>query len=101
MFAAATRKMQIQVKLLDHTQDPVKSLYLAYRTAYSSLTPMQIERRVDDGRISREKMEEFIERRLQTGHASPLEQIWFEFGISGPDPPRYRPILGNLAKRSE
>ena len=28
-------------------------------------------------------MAEFIERRLQTGHASPLEQIWFEFGISG------------------
>ena len=75
--------MTIQVKLLDHTQDPVKSLYLAYRTAYSSLTPMQINRRIEDGRISHEQMEEFIERRLQTGHASPLEQVWFEFGISG------------------
>ena len=75
--------MTIQVKLLDHTQDPVKSLYLAYRTAYSSLTPMQINRRIEDGRISHEQMEEFIERRLQTGHASPLEQVWFEMGISG------------------
>jgi thymidylate synthase (FAD) len=75
--------MSIQVKLLDHTQDPIKSLYLAYRTAYSSLTPMQIERRIEDGRISHQKMAEFIERRLQTGHSSPLEQVWFEYGISG------------------
>src|SRR3990172_5759707 len=80
---AQRRPMAIQVKLLDHTQDPIKSLYLAYRTAYSSLTPMQIERRIEDGRITREEMVEFIERRLQTGHASPLEQVWFEFGISG------------------
>lgn len=75
--------MTIKVQLLDHTQDPIKSLYLAYRTAYSSLTPMQIERRIADERITRAQMEEFIERRLQTGHASPLEQVWFEFGISG------------------
>ncbi len=75
--------MPIKVKLLDCTQDPVRSLYLAYRTAYSSLTPIQIEARIADGRITREEMEEFIDRRLQTGHASPLEQVWFEFGISG------------------
>ncbi|MCI0855465.1 MAG: FAD-dependent thymidylate synthase [Chloroflexi bacterium] len=75
--------MPIDVKLLDHTHDPIRSLYIAYRTAYSALTPMQIDDRIEDGRISREKMTDFIERRLQTGHASPLEQIWFEFGISG------------------
>ena len=28
-------------------------------------------------------MLDFIEKRLETGHASPLEQVWFEFGISG------------------
>ena len=75
--------MAIQVKLLDHTQDPTKSLYIAYRTAYSALTPMQIERRIQDGRVTHEQMAEFIERRLQTGHSSPLEQVWFEYGISG------------------
>ncbi len=75
--------MAIQVKLLDHTQNPTKSLYVAYRTAYSSLTPMQIDRRIQDGRITHEQMAEFIDRRLQTGHSSPLEQVWFEFGISG------------------
>jgi thymidylate synthase (FAD) len=73
----------IQVKLLDYTHDPIRSLYLAYRTAYSALTPVQINKRIDDGRISRDEMASFVERRLQTGHASPLEQVWFEFGISG------------------
>jgi thymidylate synthase (FAD) len=73
----------IEVKLLDHTTDPVRSLYIAYRVAYSALTPVQIVQRIDDDRITREQMLEFIEKRMETGHASPLEQVWFEFGISG------------------
>jgi thymidylate synthase (FAD) len=73
----------IEVKLLDHSSDPIRSLYVAYRTAYSSLTPMQIEERIGDERITREQMLDFIAKRLETGHASPLEQVWFEFGISG------------------
>jgi thymidylate synthase (FAD) len=73
----------IQVKLLDHTHDPIRSLYVAFRTAYSSLTPMQIVERIDSEHITRQQMQEFIEKRLETGHASPLEQCWFEFGIAG------------------
>ena len=73
----------IEVKLLDHTSDPFRSLYMAYRVAYSALTPLQIEERIKDERITREQMLTFIEKRLETGHASPLEQIWFEFVISG------------------
>ncbi|HLF76565.1 MAG TPA: FAD-dependent thymidylate synthase [Dehalococcoidia bacterium] len=73
----------IEVKLLDHTSDPVRSLYMAYRVAYSALTPIQIAARIEDERITREQMMDFILKRLETGHASPLEQIWFEFGIAG------------------
>ncbi len=73
----------IEVKLLDHTTDPIRSLYIAYRTAYSSLTPMQIDRRIRDERITGEQMLDFIEKRMETGHSSPLEQVWFEFGIAG------------------
>jgi len=73
----------IEVKLLDHSTDPVRSLYMAYRVAYSALTPNQILARIDDERITREQMMDFILKRLETGHASPLEQVWFEFGISG------------------
>ena len=75
--------MAIEVTLLDHTSDPLRTLYTAYRVCYSSLTPAQIEARIADGRIPRERMQEFIDARLATGHASPLQQIWFEFGVSG------------------
>ena len=73
----------IAVRLLDHTSDPLRTLYTAYRVCYSSLTPAQIEARVADGRISRERMQAFVDARLDTGHASPLQQVWFEFGVSG------------------
>ena len=75
--------MAINVRMLGHTSDPTRSLYLAYRVAYSALTPQQIADRIESEKISRAQMEEFIEKRLETGHASPLEQVWFEFGISG------------------
>ncbi len=75
--------MAIDVRLLDHTSDPTRSLYVAYRTAYSALSPQQIVDRIEKDKITREQMEDFNEKRLETGHASPLEQVWFEFGISG------------------
>ena len=75
--------MAINVRLLDHTSDPIRSLYVAYRTAYSALTPQTIVDRIASEKITREQMTEFIEKRLETGHASPLEQVWFEFAISG------------------
>ncbi len=75
--------MAIEVSLLSHTEDPLRSLYLAYRTCYSALTPQQIAARIEDERIPRETMRSFITERLKTGHASPLEQVWFEFAISG------------------
>ncbi len=75
--------MSIEVRLLDHSRDPIRSLYVAYRTAYSSLRPTEIVERIEGERITREQMLEFIEKRLETGHSSPLEQVWFEFAISG------------------
>jgi thymidylate synthase (FAD) len=75
--------MPIQVTLISHSPEPMRSLYMAYRTCYSQLTPQQILARIDDERIPMEEMRRFIDERLKTGHASPLEQVWFEFGISG------------------
>src|SRR5687767_5794336 len=77
------RPMAIEVKLNDHTHDPIRSLYTAFRVCYSSFTPAQIEARIEDERITHEQMREFVEARLATGHTSPLQQVWFEFGISG------------------
>lgn len=75
--------MTIQVTLLSHSPEPMRSLYMAYRTCYSQLTPRQIANRIEDDRITDQEMRDFIDERLKTGHASPLEQVAFEFGISG------------------
>ncbi|GIW13909.1 MAG: flavin-dependent thymidylate synthase [Tepidiforma sp.] len=75
--------MPITVTLLSHSPDPIRSLYMAYRVCYSSLTPQQVAERIASERISREQMEAFVIERLKTGHSSPLEQVWFEFAISG------------------
>jgi len=75
--------MTIAVTLIDHTKDPIRALYMAYRVCYSALTPQQVLERVDDERIPHDKMEQFVLERMATGHTSPLEQVWFEFGISG------------------
>jgi thymidylate synthase (FAD) len=75
--------MSIQVNLLDHSHDPIRSLYIAFRTAYSTLPPAEIAERIESERVTRDQMLDFVEKRLETGHASPLEQVWFEFAISG------------------
>ena len=75
--------MAIQVTLIESTANPIRALYMAYRVCYSALTPQQVLNRIEDERISQETMEEFVAARLKTGHTSPLEQVWFEFGIAG------------------
>ena len=77
------RSRGIEVRLLDHTRDPIQSLYVAFRTAYSSLRPTQIVSRIKDERIPREQMLRFVEEKMEIGHTSPLEQVWFEFSIAG------------------
>lgn len=73
----------MNVVLLSHTPEPIRALYLAYRVCYSRLAPEDILDEIDSGKISYDRMVSFVEERLQTGHASPLEQVVFEFLISG------------------
>src|SRR5574341_1539583 len=75
--------MPLEVLLVDYARDPLQKLYAAYRTCYSPKTPAEVWSEIRDGTISRDKVREFIGERLKTGHASPLEQVVFWFGISG------------------
>jgi thymidylate synthase (FAD) len=75
--------MPLEVILIDWARDPLAKLYAAYRTCYSPKTPSEVWSEIQDGTISPEKIREFIGERLKTGHASPLEQVVFWFGISG------------------
>ena len=75
--------MPLEVTLIDHARDPLQKLYGAYRTCYTPKTPGEVWGEIGDGSISQDKIREFIAERLKTGHASPLEQVVFWFGISG------------------
>ncbi len=75
--------MALEVTLIDYARDPLTKLYGAYRTCYTPKTPREVWEEVGTGRIPKEQIRSFIQERLKTGHASPLEQVVFWFGISG------------------
>jgi thymidylate synthase (FAD) len=70
------------VKLIDYAAMPLEKLYAAFRTCYSSDDPIEIWRKIESERIGHDKIRAFINDRLQTGHASPLEQVVFWFAIA-------------------
>ncbi len=78
----AGNQAQMQVKLIDYAKAPLEKLYAAFRTCYSSETPIEIWQKIETEKISRDKIREFIGERLKTGHASPLEQVVFWFAIA-------------------
>jgi len=80
---AMNNQAKMQVKLIDYARDPFEKLYAAFRTCYSVDTPIEIWEKIKAEKISHDKIREFITERLKTGHASPLEQVVFWFGISG------------------
>ena len=73
----------MEVQLIDFAADPLAKLYGAYRTCYSSDTPIQIWEKIRNESIPPERIRDFIKARLDTGHSSPLEQVVFWFAISG------------------
>jgi thymidylate synthase (FAD) len=75
--------MALEVVLIDVARDPLAKLYGAYRTCYTPKTPGEVWDEIGDGRISKDAIRDFVAERLKTGHASPLEQVVFWFGISG------------------
>lgn len=68
-----------QVSLITHTPEPIRTLWLAFRTCYSSFDPQTLYW----NQPTDEEMIEFVSRRMQTEHTSPLEQVSFTFAISG------------------
>ena len=73
----------MDVVLIDLANDPLTKLYGAYRTCYTPKTPREVWDDIAAGGLSKEKIAQFVEDRLKTGHVSPLEQVVFWFGISG------------------
>src|SRR5882724_7880843 len=73
----------MDVVLIDLANDPLTKLYGAYRTCYTPKTPREVWEDIAAGTVKPDKIAQFVEERLKTGHVSPLEQVVFWFGISG------------------
>ncbi|MGZ6144141.1 MAG: FAD-dependent thymidylate synthase, partial [Myxococcales bacterium] len=73
----------MDVVLIDIANDPLTKLYGAYRTCYTPKTPREVWEDIAAGTVTPDKIAQFVEDRLKTGHVSPLEQVVFWFGISG------------------
>lgn len=70
--------VRTSVKLVEYPSDPLRELYNAYRTCYSTQDPKDITSQV----IENLDITQFVERRMKTEHTSPLEFISFTFAIS-------------------
>lgn len=69
----------MRVDLVTHTPDPLAVLYRAFRACYSA----EAANDLDAEGLGRDELEDYLTRRLVTGHTQPLEQVAFVFAISG------------------
>jgi len=70
----------MNVKLLDVTQDPVRLIYAACRQCYSADFGGDI---FETEHPDNETMESFVRKIVCSGHESPLEHVKFSFAIEG------------------
>lgn len=60
----------------------VPLIYTACRTCYSEQTPMRIWERIEEGKVSHEKMVELVRSVIASGHHSTIEHVNFTFAIA-------------------
>lgn len=73
-------KVNLNVKLLDVTQNPLALIYAACRQCYSEQFAGDIFEKIKE---DRQKQEAFIKKIVSSGHESPLEHVKFTFAIEG------------------
>ncbi len=71
------------VNLIAATANPFEVMYIAARTCYSALTPIEIKEEIKSGKLSQEKIKELVTNVLASGHESIAEHITFTFTIEG------------------
>ena len=75
-------KVNLNVKLLEVTQDAVNIIYVAYRQCYSSKFAGDLMKVFDgEGLVSQKGA--FIAECVMSGHESPLEHVKFTFALEG------------------
>ena len=73
-------KVNLNVQLLEMSQNPVSIIYVACRQCYSEKFAGDV---FSDDTIDAEKQAEFVKKIVASGHLSPLEHVKFTFAIEG------------------
>lgn len=73
-------KVQMNVELLEMSQNAIALIYVACRQCYSDKFAGDI---FSDASIDLKKQEEFVKSIVASGHQSPLEHVKFTFAIQG------------------
>jgi thymidylate synthase (FAD) len=73
-------EVQLNVRLLEMTQEPIALIYAACRQCYS---PKFAGALFDEKHQNAAKQTEFIRKVVASGHESPLEHVKFTFAIEG------------------
>ena len=75
--------VSMRVELLAHTPNPLELIYAAFRQCYHPGYVGDMWPRLLAGDISPQIQADFVERILESGHASPVEHVSFTFAVEG------------------
>jgi len=73
-------KVNLDVQLLEMSQEAIKLIYVACRQCYSEKFAGEV---FSDDAVDSKKQEDFVKSIVASGHTSPLEHVKFSFAIQG------------------
>lgn len=75
--------MKVRISNYSCAENPIITIYKAYRLCYSAGEQCNIKLPMKDGKLDYEAMSDFIIDKIKLGHTTPLEHVSFTFEISG------------------
>lgn len=75
--------MKVRISNYSNAENPIITIYKAYRLCYSKGSQSDIKLPMKDGSLDYDAMTKFIVDKMKMGHTTPLEHVSFTFEISG------------------
>lgn len=75
--------MKVRISNYSNAENPIITVYKAYRLCYSEGEQSQIKIPMNENGIDFEAMKVFIVDKIRKGHTTPLEHVSFTFEVSG------------------
>lgn len=77
-------KMKVRISNYSNAENPIITIYKAYRLCYSEGEQSQIKLPINQfGKLDFDAMKDFIVDKIKKGHTTPLEHVSFTFEVNG------------------